>query len=114
VTSNAQRGAYYKARTKQWLERLGYQVAAMEIVRWIPRDGEKPIPVKRDQFASDLLAMNATEIIFVQVKSGRGATPGGTFPEAREKFEAFTFPLSVQRWIVAWPRGARTPRVVKC
>lgn len=71
--------------------------------------------VKRDQFASDLLAMNTGNVIFVQVKSGEAARTG-TFPQARKAFAAVLFPSStvVQRWIIGWPPRARAPRVVEC
>lgn len=120
MPSNAQRGAYYKGRTKKWLVGMGFQVANLEEVRWIYRPGRPPMPVKRDQFGSDLLAMSAREIIFVQVKSG---AIGGTFPAARRKFTEFVFPhvvgavhgkTALRRWVVAWAPRSREPRVVEC
>jgi hypothetical protein len=120
MPSNAQRGAYYKGRTKKWLAGQGWQVANLEEVRWVYRPGRPPMPVKRDQFGADLIAMSAAGIIFVQVKSG---AIGGTFPDARRKFGAFTFPAAtyrstgtavVRRWVVAWAPRSRSPRVVEC
>lgn len=108
--SNAKRGAYYKARTRRWLEKQGYQVFDMEVVRWIQR-GNIRIPVKHDQCGADLGAMSATELVFVQVKSGN---VNGNFPSARRKFAEFTFPPFVRRCVVAWARRARQPRVVDC
>lgn len=111
MASNASRGAYYKGKAKQWLERRGYQVAFLERVQWIFRPGQRPIPIKRDQFGSDLLAVSGKRIIFVQVKSGETAT-GGSFPAARREFDKFVFPPSAQRVILAWPPKARAPRVI--
>lgn len=122
MPSNAQRGAYYKGRTKKWLAGMGFQVANLEEVRWIYRFGKPPMPVKRDQFGSDLLAMSDKEIIFVQVKGGKSAV-GGTQPAARRKFAEFRFPhlihavegkTALRRWVVAWAPRSREPRVVEC
>lgn len=108
-TSNVARGARAKARTKVWLTKQGFHVADLEVVRWVwtPRGR---LPIKRDQFASDLLAVDETRVVFVQVKSGASAK-GGTFPRARREFATYTFPAWVDRWIVAWAPGARRPRV---
>jgi hypothetical protein len=111
VASNASRGAAAKGRTKAWLLERGYQVADLEVVRWMFGPGGR-VPVKRDQFGSDLLAMSATEIVFVQVKSGATAA-GGTFPEARRAFAAVQFPIGVRRLIIAWPPRARAPRIIE-
>lgn len=113
MRSNAARGAYYKGRTRKWLTTLGWQVADMEIVRWIHRPGGRPIPVKRDQFGSDLLAMSGARLIFVQVKGGEAAR-GGTFPAARRAFAEFKFPPLVECIVVAWSPRARAPRIVHC
>lgn len=93
---------------------MGYQVAALEIVRWIYRPGMRaPIPVKQDQFGADLLAINRVEILFVQVKGGKAAV-GGTFPDARRKFAKFVFPPGARRIVIGWPPRARRPRIVEC
>jgi hypothetical protein len=110
--SNASRGSYYKARSKRWLIARGWQVADMEIVRWIYRPGHPQMPVKRDQFASDLLAVSADAVVFIQVKGGESAR-GGTFPAARRAFAAFTFPAFVEQWVMAWAPRAREPRIVQ-
>lgn len=113
MKSNAARGAYYKSRTRKWLLDQGYQVLDLEVVHWIHKpDGER-IPVKRDQMASDLLAIKGDAIIFIQVKGGASAA-GGTFPAARRKFAEYSFPSTVQCWVIAWPIRSREPRIVTC
>jgi hypothetical protein len=113
VPSNVQRGSYYKARSKRHLERAGYDVADMELVRniWTPHG---VLPSKRDQWASDLLAKNGEELVFVQVKS---VAPGRS-PDvrvARRKFAAAgPWPPSTRRIAHVWRRGARVPEVVDC
>jgi len=112
MTSNAQRGSYYKARTKRWLEARGYQVAHLETMRFLFRQGQPPMPVKRDQFGADLLAVSARSVIFVQVKGGDTCRTGH-FPEARRKFAQYTFPPWTRQWVIAWPARSRAPRIVE-
>lgn len=111
MPSSAQRGAYYKGRTKLWLERHGWQVADLEVVRWVggAATGIR-FPVKKDQFASDLLAVNADRVLFVQVKSGK--TARATLAPALRAFSAFTFPaVGVSCVVAAWLPGARRPEL---
>lgn len=110
MATNVSRGAAAKGRTKKYLQAQGYQVADLEVVRYIFGKGGR-MPVKRDQFGSDLLAVNELEVVFVQVKSGVTAK-GGTFPEARREFAKFVFPAGAVRRIIAWPPRARQPRVI--
>lgn len=112
MASNAQRGAAAKSKTKKWLEAQGFQVGHLEIVHWLHTPRGR-IPVKRDQFASDLLAVSAARIVFVQVKSGAQVTPGTEFPDAQKAFRDFDFPQFCEQWIVGWPFRAREPRVVR-
>ena len=112
--SNVARGSYYKSRTRRWLASCGYTVFDMEVVRLVGIPGGKRVPIKRDQLGADLGAMSATELIFVQVKGGKQAVGGGTFPAARREFERFTCPPGVQQWIVAWAPRSREPRIIKC
>lgn len=110
------RGNYYKLRTKRWLEAKGYTVAFMERVGWIPpkRPGDRMIPVKRDQFGSDLLAMNHEEIVFIQVKFGASRIAAGHLADARREFAKYVFPPGTQRWIVTWQLREREPKIEDC
>lgn len=110
--SNVSRGAYFKGRTKKWLMARGWQVADLEVVRWIFKSPTERMPVKRDQFGADLLAMSRKRLIFVQVKGGDQAIGAGQFLAARREFDRYTFPPFVRLWIVAWAPRARTPRIV--
>jgi len=107
--SNASKGQYWKMRTKRWLETAGYQVAFLERVGHLqtPRG---LVPIKRDQLASDLLAVNAEEIVFVQVKGGDSRRSG--LAAARTAFAQYAFPAGTQQWIVLWAPRARLPEVV--
>ena len=108
------KGSYYKGRTVTWLEAQGYKVGHLERMFLIHKSparlkpGESPtMPVKRDQFASDLLAVNAEQILFVQVKLGRDG-----IWKARAEFATFPCPPPARQWIVIWERGAREPEVI--
>ena len=75
MTSSAQKGAYYKSRTRVWLRDRGYDVAEFEVVRtlWTPKGR---LPVKRDQWGADSVAKNAERLVFIQVKGGASARTG--------------------------------------
>lgn len=111
--SNAKKGSYYKLRTKKWLEGKGYEVAFLERMMWIftkdKTTGEKKmIPIKRDQFGSDLLAVNSEQIIFVQVKLNKK-----NVADARAEFAKHVFPSCAQKWIVVWEVRAREPEIIE-
>ena len=104
-------GNYYKLRTKKWLESEGYQVGTLEKMFRIYDEKKKmALFVKRDQFASDLLAVSDKEVIFVQVKFN---TARGKTAEAIREFNKFSFPKFVSKWIVIWQKGASEPEIVE-
>lgn len=107
--SNASQGQHWKARTKKWLEAQGYQVGHLEIQRVVhtPRG---MFPIKRDQFASDLLAVSVAGVVFVQVKGG--AAPQSELAAARAAFAEHPCPPGAQQWVVLWQPMARAPEVV--
>ena len=132
MSSNAERGARAKARTKKWLEAQGYQVVDLEKVYWIFTPKGR-LPMKKDQMGADLLGvlpnrnvliqvsppgilaalfgLRSNSVLFVQVKSGKAAI-GGTFPAARREFAKFSFPACTTQVVIAWPPRARHPRIV--
>lgn len=112
MVSSAQRGSYYRRRTKRWLESKGYHVAELEKLYGIFRKGEPPRWRKQDQFGADLLAVSARSVIFVQCKGASAAR--GNFPDARRKFAQFQFPPWTRQWVIAWPSRSRVPRIVNC
>jgi hypothetical protein len=103
------KGQYWKSRTKKWLEREGYQVAFLERVLWI-QGAHGRVPVKRDQFGADLLAVNGAEIVFVQVKGGIARRDH--IADARREFAKYAFPAGTKQWIVLWAPRARRPDVI--
>jgi len=114
MAGSARKGAHYKQRGKQWLEANGWTVAFLERVMWIPprEKGGRPMPVKRDQLGSDLLAVNQTpgtepHVMFVQVKLGRGSLAA-----AVREFRQFPCPPSCRQVVMVWEVGGREPDLV--
>lgn len=112
MASNAARGARAKARSRAWLKAKGYQVADLERVHWLGASGRA---VKVDQLGADLLAVGVDQIYLVQVKSGTAAR-SGRYPEAIRLFRA-TLGASLHNpaltpIVMAWPPGARAPRLL--
>ena len=101
-------GNYYKLRTKKWLEKKGFQVATMEKMLRIPIKDDKVIFIKKDQFASDLLAISEEQIIFIQVKLNRKHIAEGI-----KGLAAFKMPKWVDKWVVIWSKGDREPEVIE-
>ena len=101
------KGNYYKQKTKKWLEVKGFQTCYLEHARMIFIKG-KPVFFKKDEFASDILAVSRKQIIFVQVKltSHNRST-------AIKEFGKFQFPDFVDKWIIVWNRGARHPEIIE-
>lgn len=113
MASNASKGAAAKGRSKRWLEKRGYVVWDMEIVRTVYRDGRPAFTVKKDQQGADLGAMCASvPNLLVQCKAGKQAI-GGTFPAARREFAKHPHPVGVRKVVMAWAPGARLPRIIE-
>lgn len=73
----------------------------VQFVGWPQR-----IPVKRDQFGADLMAMSDTRVVFIQVKYGEPRVAHAT-----REFEKYVWPPFVERHVVAWRPRAREPEV---
>jgi len=94
--SNVSKGNYYKAKTKKWFLSQGYQCDYLEKMMWI-KTKKGMLPIKRDLFFSDGLAMNEKEIIFWQSKLGRA-----NIADARNKYLSLKTPKGVKKCIVVW------------
>ena len=110
MASNATRGAYYKARSKRWLQKEGFQVADMELVRTVFTPYGQ-IYTKRDQFSSDLMYLTKDIVVFVQVKGGM--KPLSTLvKDAARSFAKHEFPEHSRQELHVWRPRARKPEVV--
>ncbi|MCX7641220.1 MAG: hypothetical protein N2Z20_01120 [Elusimicrobiales bacterium] len=104
------KGNYYKKKTKEFLEKQGFVCEYLEKLQRIYDKG-KIIFVKRDIFASDILAVNKEKIIFVQVKSGSKNT-GINYKKAIDEFLKYPFPEFVDRWIIIWKERQKEPQII--
>ena len=110
MASNASRGAYYKARSKKWIQKQGFQVADMEVLRtvWTPHG---PVCTKRDTFGSDLMYMTKAVVVFVQVKGGM--KPLSTLvKDAARTFGRYAFAEHCRQELHVWRPRAKQPEVV--
>jgi len=105
----ANKGNYYKLRTKKWLKEKGYEVSTMERMQRIvnEKNGEV-LFIKKDQLGSDLLATNSEQIIFIQVKLNRNNVAEGVKELAKQKLPSFC-----ERWVVIWEPRAREPEIIE-
>jgi hypothetical protein len=105
--STVSKGNYYRLKTKKFYEADGYEVVTSEIRKPMPIKG-KLIWISVDIFASDLIAMNGEDMLFIQVKANRGDVS-----KAVKEFEKHKFPPAsiVRRMVVWWPERAKAPEV---
>ena len=111
MVSKIKKGNYNCLKTKKWLEADGYVVEKLERRQIIPildkRTGQKKIIfIVKDIFGADLLAMNGTEIIFVQVK-----THSGDVIKGMNEFLKYPYPSVVKRWVARWEPRAKEPDI---
>lgn len=103
MPSTTKRGNYYKRKTKEFYEKLGYTTQLTEFLttRFI---GEgKTIYVKKDVFGADGISMNGEEIIFWNSKHVTGKNTISNEKWSGEKeFNKFPFPKCVKRELVIW------------
>lgn len=104
------KGNYYKRKTKDWLVKEGYVCEYLEKLQRLFVKG-KLIYIKRDLFASDILAMKEDKLIFVQVKSG-GEKTGINIKNAIKEFDKYPFPDFVDRWVIIWRERQREPEII--
>jgi hypothetical protein len=109
MSTAVSRGAYYKQKTARWLRAQGYATAFLERVLYI-QGTHGLVPVKRDQLGSDVLAVNAERVLFVQVKSG--PTWRSQLAAARQAFAPYPVPLCGEQVILGWPPRARQPEMI--
>lgn len=113
--SSTSRGNYYKRKTKAFLEADGYTcVPAERSQRIVIPAKEKGQDVrvlfrKTDLLASDIIAMNGEEILFVQSKLGRK-----NIAEGIKEFHKFPFPRSeqIRCLLFIWEPRVREPEII--
>ncbi len=114
MASNASRGNYYKRKTREYYEKLGYTVQLTEFMCATVIKG-RCFYRKIDIFGSDGIAMNGEEIIFWNAKSTIQANKGISDMKKKgaDEFKKFPFPATVKCQLVIWePR--KKPIIVNC
>ena len=101
----ANKGNYYKFKTKRWLRDKGYFCEYLEQNQRIYVKG-RVIFIKRDLAGADGFAMDGKDIIFWQTKLNRK-----NVAEAVKEFKKYPYPACVQRWIVVWTPRDREPYI---
>lgn len=111
-TSNSERGARYKKRSKDWCTKHKYPCVDMELVR-VVHTVDGVFPVKKDQLASDLMYLTAAHVVFLQVKGGGKSTTELT-RQAQDKFDNHSFNASCRLELHIWRSRARAPEIIEC
>lgn len=105
--SNVSKGNYYAKKTADWYRAEGWIVEPIEVSKSIWING-KVIYQKYDVFASDLLAMNGTDIMFIQCKTHKSDVS-----KAIKEFHKYPFPPFVKRIVVRWEPRSKEPTVIE-
>lgn len=115
MASTTSRGNYYKRRTKEYFEKLGYTVQLTEFMCATVIKG-RCFYRKIDIFGSDGIAMNGKEIIFWNSKATTPNVKDGISKhksQGKIEFSKYPFPECVRRQLIIWqPR--KEPIVVEC
>jgi hypothetical protein len=106
MSSNVQRGNYYKLKTRDYFKELGYDCELLE--KYISKG---KFYKKQDLFGSDGLAMNEREVIFWNAKSTEDLKKrkNEIIKNGLEEFSKHRFPYYVDKYIVIWGVGEKNP-----
>jgi hypothetical protein len=114
MASSTSRGNYYKTKSKDYFEKLGYTTQITEFMcgRAIPG---RIIYVKKDVFGSDGISMNGSEIIFWNSKHCTTDDKNNVntqIRKAKKEFGSFPFPPNVKRQILMWFPRKKQPQII--
>ena len=104
MASIVSRGNYYKRKSKEYYEKLGYTVQLTEFCCGMIIKG-RCIYRKIDIFGSDGIAMNGNEVIFWNSKATTRDVQDGISKmksSAKLEFEKYPFPTSVKKQAIIW------------
>lgn len=103
------KGNRYKYKTKKWLEGQGFMVEYTEMVRYFfDKKKGRMIPIKKDIFYCDLIAIRSDLILFVQVKVNKS-----NISPAKALLGRLAVPQNAEKWIVVWIPRKREPEIIK-
>ncbi len=103
MASNSSRGNYYKKRSKEYYESLGYTVQITEFMCATAIKG-RCFYRKIDIFGSDGIAMNGKELIFWNSKAVTGDRRyvSDAIREGTAEFDKYPFPSDAKLQLVIW------------
>jgi hypothetical protein len=109
--SNTSRGNYFKSKTKKYFQAKGYTCEYIETYAtyWNPATRSRGF-IKRDNFASDGIAMNNQEIIFWNSVLNRK-----NISEHVKRYLEFTWPASpaIRRMVIVWEPRKKEPELIE-
>lgn len=107
--NNVAKGNRYKYKTKKWLESQDFVVEYSEMIRYFfDRKKGVRIPIKKDLFHSDIIAVRKDLILFVQVKVNKK-----NISPAKALFNKLLVPENCEKWIVVWIPRKKEPEIIK-
>jgi hypothetical protein len=104
MASTTSKGNYYKRKSKEYYEKLGYYTVITEFITSI-KTSKGTFYRKIDIVGSDGLSMNGKEIIFWNSKATTEDREDGITKmksEAKKEFEKYPFPEHVKRQAIIW------------
>ncbi len=102
MASNSSRGNYYKVKSKEYYEALGYTTQITEFNCGQMIAPGRIIFKKKDVFGSDGISMNGKEIIFWNSKSSITGNISNVKSSGKKDFEKYPFPDCVKRQLIIW------------
>jgi len=104
MASTVSRGNYYKRKSKEYYEKLGYVVQLTEFTCALVVKG-RCFYRKIDIFGSDGISMNGKEIIFWNSKATTPEVKDGVSKmksQAKIEFEKYPFPKNIIKQAIIW------------
>lgn len=99
--SNRVKGAYYLRKSLDLLKEMGYQTMKLETNKMTFIKG-RAMWIHFDNFASDILAMNDKEIIFIQVKFLADGKFYNGLSNWKAEFNKYKWPPFVKKQLWLW------------
>ena len=106
MSSNVSKGNYYLKKSKEFLEKEGYNIEKLEKLTGVFIKG-KVLWRKNDMLFSDLLAWNKKEVILIQVKGGEKVQ----YKKAIENYKKLKIPL--KKVVMVWRPRIRIPEWIE-
>lgn len=113
MASTTSRGNYYKKRTQQYYEKLGYETQITEFMCGRQIAPNKIIYIKKDVFSADGISMNGEEIIFWNSKHTITGDIAMEKYRGKLAFNKHKFPSTIKRQLVIWQPRQKIPTIIE-